>query len=187
MTFIDLPVGALAILVFLLRIVDVSLGTIRTLAVVHGRVPLAVMLGFIEVSIWVLAVGQVVTRLGDRPWLVLAFAAGFAVGNAVGIWLERRLAIGVAVVRMITNESPDQLRRAVEPLVTGFTSFRGDGTDGPRTLVYVSCPRRCLPSLLRAARAVDAELFYVVERFSELGGLGPLPHATGWRAVLKKK
>lgn len=187
MDFMNLPVGVLAVLVFLFRIVDVSLGTVRTLSVVHGRIPLAVFLGFIEVSIWVLAVGQVVTRLSDHPWLVLAFAGGFATGNAVGIRLERYLAMGSAVVRMITRRPADELERAVHSLTTGFTTFHGEGIDGPRTLVYASCPRRALPRLLEAARGVDPDLFYVVERFSELGGLGPLPHATGWRGVLKKK
>ena len=87
----DLPAWALAGTIFLLRIIDVSLGTMRTITVVNGRLRLSVALGFFEVLVWVTAVSQVILRLRDHPILVLAYAAGFAAGNAVGILLERKL------------------------------------------------------------------------------------------------
>ena len=76
----------------------------RTIVVVNGRVTLSVALGFVEVLIWITAVSQVILRLRESPVLILAYAGGFAAGNAVGIVLERRLALGQCVVRLISSE-----------------------------------------------------------------------------------
>jgi uncharacterized protein YebE (UPF0316 family) len=182
------PVWLVAGFIFVLRVIDVSLGTIRTVSVVGGHIRLAVLLGVVEVSVWVLAISQVVQRVSTHPWLVLAYAGGFGTGSAVGILLERRLAIGTCIVRMISRQDPGNLEAALRPLVTGLTSFTGTAEDGARTLLYASCRRRDLPRLLARARAVDPALFYVVERFSQIGGgLEVLPHQTGWRALFKMK
>ena len=65
----DLPIWALALLIFCLRIGDVSIGTMRTIAVVNGRVKLSVLLGFFEVIIWILAIGSVIQRIAEHPIL----------------------------------------------------------------------------------------------------------------------
>ncbi|HEX9730037.1 MAG TPA: DUF5698 domain-containing protein [Gemmatimonadales bacterium] len=182
------PIWLIACLIFSLRVVDVSLGTIRTLSVVGGHIRISVLLGIIEVSVWVLAISQVVQSVSTHPWLVLAYSGGFGTGSAVGILLERRLAIGTCVVRIISRQDPAGLETALRPLATGLTTFIGSAEDGHRTLLYLSCRRRDLPQLLRRARAVDPALFYVVERFSQIGGsLGVLPHETGWRTLVKMK
>jgi uncharacterized protein YebE (UPF0316 family) len=185
-TLIDLPPLVLAILIFLSRMTDVSLGTMRTIAVVQARIPLAMVLGFIEVTIWVLAVSQVISRLGDLPILTVAYAGGFAAGNALGITLERRLAIGSAAIRVISRHGR-ALAVELNRLGHVVASIDGESPEGPQTLVYATCARRDLPSIIDRARAIDPELFYVVERFAETSRLVPVPPTTGWRAVLKKK
>jgi uncharacterized protein YebE (UPF0316 family) len=180
------PVWALAILIFLLRVADVSLGTMRTIVVVHGRVRLSVALGFVEVLIWITAVSQVILRLRESPVLILAYAAGFAAGNAVGIVLERRLALGQCVVRMISKEG-EGVSRALSSLGHVRGVFRSE-TDGSSTrLVFATLARSDLPEAVRRVKALDPEVFYVVDRFSQTNGRTPLPRATGWRAILKMK
>ena len=102
----SIPVWLLCILIFCLRICDVTLGTVRTLSIVKGYLTLAVALGFFEVLIWILAVSQVITRINESIFLALSFAGGFAAGNAVGILVERRLAMGTSVVRILSSLSP---------------------------------------------------------------------------------
>jgi uncharacterized protein YebE (UPF0316 family) len=188
MDFIDgVPLWLVAASIFSLRIVDVSLGTIRTLFVVQGRLIVAVMIGFVEVLVWVTAVSQVIVRINDSPLLVLAFAGGFATGNAVGILLERRLAIGTCVLRMIADENGEAIAAALRSRGLVVTTFDGEGQDGACKLVHTSFPRRDLQSMIRLAKGIEPGLFYVVDRFSQTGPVGPLPHPTGWRAVLKKK
>ena len=83
----------LPLFIFCARIVDVSLGTIRIICVVRGFRTTAVIMAFLEVAIWVYAVAGVFSHL-DQIINVLAYAAGFATGNAVGMWIEQKLALG---------------------------------------------------------------------------------------------
>ena len=179
----------LAALVFTIRIADVSMGTLRTISVVQGRLKLSVLLGFFEVLIWITALSQVITKATGSPLLVLAYAGGFAGGNAVGIMLERGLGLGSVVVRIISAQAGSEIARALRQCGQGVTVFQGQGRDGPVVLVYATCHRRALSSLLQIARETDPGIFYAVEPVQQWSGapVQPFPHTTGWRAVLQKK
>jgi len=183
----SLPIWALAVLIFCLRILDVSLGTLRTVAVVQGRLAISVMIGFVEIMIWSIAVSQVITRVQDSPVLLFAFAAGFAAGNACGIALERAIGIGEVVVRMIVSTQHEAIAERIRGMGFGLTSFAGQGRDGPRTLMFTTCTRRSLNRIISEAAALDPSVFYTVDRFSHTGRVDPLPHPTGWRAIFKMK
>ena len=182
----DAPVWVLGVLIFLLRIGDVSLGTMRTIVVVNGRVALSVALGFAEVLIWVTAISQVILRLRDSPALVLAYATGFAAGTAVGIFLERRLALGQCVVRVISKRCED-VAQVLSSIGRVRGMFHSEIDGASERLVFATLERSQLPEAVRRLKAVDPDLFYVVDRFSEANGRTPLPRATGWRAALKMK
>jgi uncharacterized protein YebE (UPF0316 family) len=181
-----LPVWALATLIFLLRVADVSVGTMRTIVVVHGRIRLSVALGFLEVLIWITAISQVILGLRESPVLVLAYAGGFAAGNGVGIILERRLALGQCVVRVISKEG-EPVARVLSSLGRVRGVFRSEADGSTSRLVFATLARSDLPEAVRRVKAVDPDVFYVVDRFSQTNGRTPLPHATGWRALLKMK
>jgi uncharacterized protein YebE (UPF0316 family) len=187
-----IPIWLLCILIFALRICDVTLGTVRTLSIVKGYLSLAVALGFFEVMIWILAVSQVISRINESFFLALFFAGGFAAGNAVGILVERRLAMGTAVVRIISNTHGSEIARTIRDDGHDVAVFGGEGPDGPVSLVYAVTPRRQATKMLQLARSIDPALLYVSEPAHESfrGAslrLRPVPHATGWRAVFKKK
>ena len=187
MAFLDeFPVWGLALFIYCLRICDVSLGTIRTISVVNGRVKFAVFLGFFEILVWVVAITSVIVRINQHPVLPFAYAAGFATGNACGIWLERKLALGQCAVRMISSQGA-AVAQAVQQIGKVVATFRDHSSETERTLVFLVLPRRALREMLDRARAVDPELFWIVERFAETSRLEPLPHATGWRSVFKMK
>jgi uncharacterized protein YebE (UPF0316 family) len=188
--FSGLPIWGVALAVFALRICDVSLGTLRTIAVVQGKMVLSVGLGFFEVLIWIAGVSSVMSNIGRYPILAVAYAAGFAAGNGAGILLERAIALGSVALTIISpgegHTIADHLRAEGQRL----TTFAGEGRDGPVTLIYPPCPRGGLRGVLDSARRVDPRLFNPVEplRVWRLdAGRRPLPHATGWRAALKLK
>jgi uncharacterized protein YebE (UPF0316 family) len=188
----SIPVWLLCVVIFILRICDVTLGTVRTVSIVKGYLTLAVVLGFFEVMIWILAVSQVIWRINESIFLALAFAGGFAAGNAVGILVERRLAMGTSVVRILSSNHGTEIAEAVRDEGHDVVVFDGVGADGPVTLVYAVAPRRIAPKMLQRARSIDPALLYVSEPAHEsFKGpalrLRPVPHATGWRAVFKKK
>lgn len=183
----ELPLVVVAAGIFCLRLIDVTMGTMRTLSIVHGRTYLAVSLGFVEVTLWVTALATVIARVTDDPILVVAYGGGFAAGNAAGISLERALALGKCVVRIISSHKGDEIAGAIRGVGQMVTTFQGREGALERTLVYAICERRGLGELVSRARTVDPDLFYAVERFPQMSPLSPSFQPTGWRSVLKKK
>ena len=169
----DIADWMIPLLVFAARICDVSIGTVRMIMVISGHRLASAVLGFLEVLIWVLAVGGVVGNLSD-PFTVLAFAGGFATGTLVGMTIENRLAIGFRVVRVI-NQAPE-LGLAGVLRESGYTATRIDGHDrtGPAEIVFVPVRRRNVPALLERVAQVAPEAFLSVERAERVSGFVPV-------------
>lgn len=151
------------VLIFIARIADVSIGTLRTLFLINGSRVTAPALGFFEVVIWVLAVGGVIKYL-PNPFAVLAYGGGYAAGTMLGMWVEAKLAIGYRMVRAINAiDGPslaEQLRGA------GFTATRveGDGKEGKVELVYCAVRRKRLAELLEKIQTFAPKAFLTVDR-----------------------
>ncbi|MFO7608636.1 MAG: DUF5698 domain-containing protein [Candidatus Krumholzibacteriia bacterium] len=175
-------------LIFLARVTDVTLGTLRTIAVVGGRGVTASVLGFFEVSIWITVITQVMQHL-DNPWTMLGWALGFATGNAVGIVIERRLAMGHLVVRVISRERGPDVAAALRALGQRVTEFTGHDPDGDVALLYAVVPRGALRRLAAAARGIDPECVVVSEdvRGFEAAVRPTVTHRGGWRSRSKRK
>lgn len=187
-----IPLWVLCTLIFLLRVCDVTLGTVRTVAIVKGYILMAVVLGFCELMIWVLVISQVIARLNESWMLAIAYAGGFASGNALGIIVERKLAMGTSAVRFLSADRGTAIATALRKLGHPITTFVGEGLRGPVTLVYAVAPRKMLRNMIRTALHVDPGVFWISEPAHESSAgpsvrLRPVPHPTGWRAVFKKK
>lgn len=140
--------GVLPLLIMLARIVDVSIGTMRIMFVVRGDKVIAALLGFLEVFIWVVAISHI---FGDNTGLLhyAAYAAGFAVGNYVGINIESRLALGLQTIRVITGQSTEALEKALLENGYGGTRIAAIGLRGGNMRVLFSTlPRRKVPAVL---------------------------------------
>jgi uncharacterized protein YebE (UPF0316 family) len=177
-----------ALTIFGLRIADVSLGTLRTISLVQGRTLIAMTLGFFEVLIWIFVIAEVMTAVKDSPVLLVAYAAGFAAGNGVGILIDRRIAMGTEVLRILTSRAgtdiADRIRGDGQPV----TVFHGEGRDGPVTLLYIICRRKAARGFIAEALEHDPDLFYVIEPVTGLNRrLTGRPQFGDWRASAKKR
>ena len=79
------------LIVFVARICDVSIGTVRTIVTVQGRTVIAFVLAVFEISIWITIVSTVIHQVKDNPVLIAFYAFGYATGNVVGIMVERKI------------------------------------------------------------------------------------------------
>jgi uncharacterized protein YebE (UPF0316 family) len=131
-------------LIFLARIIDVSLGTMRIIFTSRGLRKLAPLLGFIEVFIWIIATSQLVKHAQNLA-AYLGYAAGFAAGNYVGMYLENRLALGTVTVRAIIRRDPDELIERLQESGFGITLVDGQGSTGEVKIIYTTIKRRDLP------------------------------------------
>jgi uncharacterized protein YebE (UPF0316 family) len=185
----DTQVLLTGLLIFFARICDVSVGTVRTIVTVQGRSVIAFFLGICELLIWITVISTVVNRIGDHPILALFYAVGFASGNVVGISVERKLAIGFIILRVITRTAGIPLAKRIREMGQAVTVFRGEGMRGPVNELYIACRRRDLKHLLAVVKAEDPEAFYITEMARDIRkAVRPSSFAfTGWRAVFKKK
>lgn len=186
----DQTVLLTGLVVMISRILDVSMGTLRTIVTVQGRMVLAFFLGFVEITIWVTVVSAVITQVKDSPILIAFYALGYALGNVVGIIAEKQIALGPIILKLITTDDrKEKIIDAFKNLFLDVTTFSGMGMRGPVTEIYTVCRRKDLKDILPILRRVDPEVFYVTEQVRDVSRmLRPLSSpATGWRAVMKKK
>ena len=112
----------LPLLIFLARVCDVSLGTIRIIFVSRGVQYLAPIVGFFEVLIWLLAISQILQNL-TNIYYYLFYAGGFATGNFVGMYIDNKLSIGMVHLRIITRKNATSLLETMKSLNYGIISF----------------------------------------------------------------
>lgn len=156
-----MPLITGALLIVVARVADVSLGTLRTVAVINGRRGAAWSLGFVEVLIWVLVVSQVIATVRDNWVYAVAYAFGFATGNFIGITIEQYFAFGRQIVRVFTRNGAPM---ALTMRENGFavTEFDGRGREGPVTMLFVEIERRGAQRVAELARSIDPNCFYTI-------------------------
>ncbi len=151
-----------ALLIFCLRITDVSMGTVRTTMIMRGQRKWAALIGFVEVTIWVLAISRVITNL-HTVWNVIGYSGGFATGTLLGMWIESKLALGYADLSIISRTKGVQIANEIRRAGFGATLVEGSGKSGPVHMVRVIAHRKQIGDIIRLTNEVDATAFVTVE------------------------
>jgi uncharacterized protein YebE (UPF0316 family) len=149
-------------IIFLARICDVTLGTLRIVFISKGDKVIAPLLGFLEVLIWLVAITQVMENLNNVA-SYLAWAGGFATGNFLGLRVEQKLALGQVVVRVITVEAADNLIKRLAGQGYRLTSVDARGTRGKVNLLFMIVKRKKLDDVLGIIRNYNPQAFYSIE------------------------
>jgi uncharacterized protein YebE (UPF0316 family) len=152
----------LPILIFLARITDVSVGTVRLILVSRGFKYLAPIAGFFEVLIWILAIGQIMQHLSN-PICYVAYAGGFATGNFVGLLIAEKLSLGTVIIRVITPEPARDLLDRLRSKQYGVTTLDGQGANGPVQIVFTIVPRREVHTVIELVKTFNPHAFYSIE------------------------
>lgn len=168
----------LPLLIFLARICDVSINTIRIIYMLGGRRITATLLGFMEAFIWLLVIRQVFQHLDN--WLCyVAYPAGFATGVLVGMIIEERIAYGKVIVRIITRKEITGLLTYLTAHDFRFTRVVAEGPEGAENLVFTVLDREHLDDLLTTLKEILPTAFYTIEKVKAAGEGGALPEERG--------
>lgn len=161
-------------LIFVARVFDVSLSTIRMLLLVRGRKYPAAAVGFLEASIYIAALSRVLQNVND-PLKILAYGLGFASGSLLGSAIEEKLAIGHVALQVIPTEGTgDELLSALRTTGYGVTVLEGEGMTGTKMIFMVSTDRKTLPRLSSMIEEFSPGSFVtVLETREVLGGVIP--------------
>ncbi len=154
--------GILPLLIFLARVCDVSLGTLRIIFISKGKKNIAPFLGFFEVLIWIIAVSRIMQNL-DNYLNYIAYAAGFATGNYVGMLIEERLAMGIQMIRVFTNEKGQDLVQSLNSRGFGATSVQAQGAKEKVHLIYTIVQRNEMEDVLTIIEGFNPKAFYTIE------------------------
>jgi len=149
-------------LIFIARVIDVSMGTVRVIFVSRGLKYLAPAIGFFEILIWLLAIGQIMRNLSN-PICYIAYAGGFAMGNYVGICIAEKLSLGVVLIRVVTKKDALPLVEHLRSQNYGVTSVDGHGTSGEVKVVFTIVHRREVPSVVDSIKKFNPKAFYSIE------------------------
>ena len=153
-----------ALSIFLLRLLDQTLGTLRILYVNKGKPLFGAILGFIESAIWIVAISQVIQDLND-PFLIFGYALGFAAGTIMGSYIENTIAIGDIVVRIFVPKDSDSEKVAEELRINGLgvTIINGEGMQGEVTIAWCVTPRKRLKEVLRIISEITPDAYVTTE------------------------
>ena len=152
----------LPIIIFFSRVCDVSLGTIRHVFISKGFRTIVPLLGFFEVLIWIIVVAQVMKNLNNIA-CYLAWASGFATGTYVGLYIEERLALGLQVIRIITNQNCDELIEALKHDNHGVTIVDAQGAIGPVKMIFTIIKRTNVRAVSKLITKYNPTAFYSIE------------------------
>jgi len=155
------------VLIFFMRIGDVSLATVRMLMIMRNHRLLAPVVGLFEVLIWIFAAGVAIRHL-ESGWHILGYAGGFAAGNFVGIWLEGRLALGMASLQVFTPSHGEEIAEGLRGIGLGVTTFPGRGKDGAVEVIQTVVKRKDVGRAMSKVHTLDDDAFVTVSEVSAI-------------------
>lgn len=152
----------LPILIFISRLGDVTMATLRHIFISKGFKKIVPILGFFEVLIWLVAMRQVFSHL-DNVACFIAWAAGFSAGTFLGMYIEERLAMGTQIIRIISNEDISSLTEALKIRHQGITIVDGHGAVGPVKLIFTIVKRTDKADVINLIHTHVPNAFYSIE------------------------
>jgi uncharacterized protein YebE (UPF0316 family) len=152
----------LPLLIFCLRICDVSLDTMRIIFMTRGLKRIAPVIGFFEILIWIVAITRIMQNLDN--WVTyVAYAAGFATGNYVGMLLDEKLAIGHEMIRVITKIERPDLADTLRRTGFGVTVVKAGGMQGTVEILYIIVNRKNLKTAIEVIDKMAPNAFFTIE------------------------
>jgi uncharacterized protein YebE (UPF0316 family) len=152
----------LPLLIFIARIADQSIGTLRVIFISKGYKYLAPIIGFFESLIWLLAVSQIMRHL-DNIVCFLAYGAGFGMGNYIGIILEEKLSLGNVIIRVIPRKDSSDLINHLRQTNFGFTLLNAEGSKGAVKIIFLVVRRQQTHELISIINQFNPNAFYTIE------------------------
>ncbi len=156
-----------ALFIFVLRLADMTLDTLRVLFMMRGRKLTAGAIGFAQATIFVIAISTVLSQLGN--WLnIIGYAGGFAAGVVVGMMIEERMALGFSQMRIISSTKGQAVANALRAVGYAVTEISGRGKDGMVNVLLVTVRRKEVDHLQDIVLQADESAFITIEEVRPL-------------------
>ena len=161
---------AIPLLIFLLRVTNNVIGTVRLILVSRGRRAWSFGFAALESLVFAYTAGQVITDLENLPKLA-AYVLGFAVGGFVGVQVENRFVRAYeSVTAIATRETAHAMALALREEGHGVTEIMGEGAHGEVEELRIITHRRDLPQVIRIIHTIKPDAFVTVEHSEFIRG-----------------
>ncbi len=144
--------------IFIVRVLNMAVDTVRMLTVVRGMRTITWILGIIQTVLFVLALGSVMNDL-DNPLYILAYAVGFSTGNVIGMMIEKRLAFGFINLTIISSMRGQELAERLRSYGHAVTEIPARGKDGTVEILETSVQRKFAPGVKDLVMEIDPSAF----------------------------
>ncbi len=153
------------------KIIEVAIGTVRSILVVKGYRKFASMLAIVEILLWVFIASRVITGLAQDPLKGLAYSFGFAAGVYIGSLIEQKLAFGMLTVQIIAGIDTYQgIANSLRLSGYGVTEIDAVGKDEKRKILMIFANRLGSEKIIDQVRAVDQEAVVVLSDIISVKG-----------------
>ena len=154
----------LCIKIFLVRICDVSLGTIRMIITVKGKASIAALIGFIEVLIWFLVVREALATDVGGIFVAFAYSAGYATGTLIGSYLSNKFISGNLTLQIVLSNRDEEAINSIRKAGYAVTVIEAKGQDeeNPKYMLFMEINKKRLGNIRKLIKNVDEKAFIVV-------------------------
>lgn len=141
--------------IFVAKLVEVSLATVRVVLINRGEKLKGACIGFFEVMLWVIVISQVLDGVSQDPAKLIIYCLAFALGNYLGVIIENKLAIGTVCLQAVVKEElKDELSETLRSKGFGVTNVLGEGKDGPVDVLLIYLKRKSAQEAIDLIRTV---------------------------------
>ena len=158
-----------SLIIFVARIVDVSLGTIRVNMIVRRKKFLAATIGFFEVAIFISIIVRIIQQV-DSIYGILAYASGFAVGTIIGIIISEKLSRDLISTNIISKNYGDQIKEALKEEGYGITCYSGKGINGEVEIINVVSSQLNAKKMNKLVHNIDSKAFMASYMLDKIRG-----------------
>lgn len=154
----------LCIKIFCVRIMDVSLGTMRTIVTVKGKKHIASLIGFFEIFIWFVIVKEALNVESTSLWIAFSYAGGYASGTFIGGFLSERIIKGNFGVQVITSKKDDELVAFLKKSGFGVSviDVRSENEHSEKYMLFIEIDKTRFNELKKLIKKYDEKAFIVV-------------------------
>lgn len=162
------------LMIFLVKVLEVTLGTVRLVLITKGEKVKGAILGVVEAFIWLALVSTVLDNVTEDPIKAILYGVGFGVGNFLGSLLEEKLALGTSRIEIIVlQEHEAELTATLRAAGFAVTVMEGHGKDYARKILISIVKRKQVKQYVEIAKKNQKNAVITVSESKPVyGGFG---------------
>lgn len=163
----------LCLKIFVARLIDVSLGTFRTIITIKGKDLFAALIGLVEVTVWFLVVKEALNTNNNSYFIVISYALGFSIGTYIGGKISKVFIKSNLEVQVVLSKKDDNIVSVIREEGYGVTIVE---VNGNKYMLYIQIKDKSLDKLKKIINKLDKKAFIVINetKYVENGYFTPL-------------